>query len=125
MARSLFLSGKKGQLRFEVVHVRRERQHDVDELNNDVWVDVEVSTPVKVAGWSKPSSDEPKLAGHDRLTVDVELLAPVGVFGDRDAVQLPDRDGLMEVVGEPENYSFNPFGWDPDLEVVNLVEVKP
>lgn len=125
MARSLFLSGKEGLLRFEVEHVRRERKHDVDELNNDVWVDVEVSAPVKVAGWSKPTSAEPKLAGHDRLTVDVELLAPVGVFSARDAVRLPDHSGLMEVVGEPENYSFNPFGWDPGLEVVNLSEVKP
>lgn len=125
MARSLFLSGEEGLLRFEVEHVRRERKHEVDELNNDVWVDVEVSAPVKVAGWSSPSSDEPKIAGHDRLTVDVELLAPVGVFSARDAVRLPDRDDLMEVVGEPENYSFNPFGWDPGLEVVNLSEVKP
>lgn len=110
-------------LNFEVIQVRRERRLERDELNNDVWKDVKTSVPVRVAGWSKPTSAEPKLAGHDRLTVDVELLAPVGVFSARDAVQLPDRDDLLEVVGEPENYSHNPFGWDSGLEVVNLVGI--
>lgn len=107
-------------LDFEVTQIRRVRKLKQDELGNDVWVDTEVSEPVKVAGWSKPTSDEPKLAGHDRVTVAVELLAPVGVFKLRDAVQLPDRADRLEVVGEPENYSFNPFGFDPGLEVVNL-----
>lgn len=112
-------------LNFVVQRVRRVKVLEKDELNNDVWEESESRDSVKVAGWSKPASDEPKLAGHGRVTVDIELFAPVGVFQVRDAVQLPGRDGLLEVVGEPENYSHSPFGWDPGLEVVNLAGVAP
>ncbi|MCK2200183.1 hypothetical protein [Corynebacterium callunae] len=110
----------KFPLLHEVTLIRRVRQMELDELNNEVWVDEEFPEAVLVAGWSVPSADEPKLAGHDRRTVDVELLAPVGVFRLEDAVKLPDREDTLEVVGEPENYSHGPFGWDPGLEVVNL-----
>lgn len=39
----------------------------------DVW-----SEPIEraVHGWSAPRTDEPKLAGHDRDVVEVELLVP-------------------------------------------------
>ncbi len=30
----------------------------------------------RVHGWSTPRTDEPKLAGHDRDVVEIELLAP-------------------------------------------------
>lgn len=107
-------------LSHEVIRIRRVRRQEVDELNNTVWIDEEVPATVRVAGWATPSSDEPKLAGHDRQTVTVELYAPVGLFRPHDAVQLPERDDTLEVIGEPENYSHGPFGWDPGLEVVNL-----
>lgn len=121
-------------LRFEVVRVRR--THDYvepavetvfDELGNPIVADelgndtvTETRDTVKVAGWAVPRSDEPKLAGHDRRTVQVELYAPVGLFRPQDAVMLPERGDVLEVIGEPENYEHNPFGWAPGLEVVNL-----
>lgn len=122
------------RLPFEVVRVRR--THDYvepavetvyDELGNPVGPDalgndtvVETRDTVRVAGWAVPRSDEPKLAGHDRRTVQVELFAPVGTFRPEDAVELPERDDVLEVIGEPENFEHNPFGWAPGLEVVNL-----
>ena len=122
------------RLPFEVVRVRR--THDYvepavetvyDELGNPVEADelgndtvTETRDIVRVAGWAVPRSDEPKLAGHSRRTVEIELFAPVGVFRPEDAVELPERDDVLEVVGEPENYDHNPFGWSPGLEVVNL-----
>ena len=114
--------GRKPFLRLPhvVTRIRRRRTLGRDALNNDVWVDEEFPESVRVAGWSVPSSDEPKLAGHDRRTVSIELLAPVGAFRFNDAVQLPEREDALEVIGEPENYSHGPFSWDPGLEVVNL-----
>lgn len=107
-------------LPFEVVHVKRTLTRTTDELGNDVWDETTVEEPVKVAGWAAPAGDEPKLVGHDRQTVNVELLAPTGVFSEHDAVQLPDRDERLEVIGSPSNYDHNPFGWTPGIEVVNL-----
>lgn len=116
--------GRSFPLRYEVTRIRRVRRLERDALNNDVWVDEESPEPVAVAGWSVPTSDEPKLAGHDRRTVAIELLAPVGVFRPEDAVKLPGRSDTLEVIGDPENYSHNPFGWDPGLEIVNLGGIK-
>lgn len=121
-------------LRFEVVRVRRTHNYVepavetvFDELGNPIVADAlgndsvtEIRDTVKVAGWAVPRSDEPKLAGHDRRTVQVELYAPVGLFRPQDAVVLPERVDVLEVIGEPENYEHNPFGWAPGLEVVNL-----
>ena len=112
------------KLRYTVTRIRTERTPGVDELGNDVWVEDEFPTPVLVAGWSVPQTDEPKLAGHDRETVQVELIAAVGDFVPRDKVRLPGRDDVLHVVGESENYSYNPFGWDPGLEIVNLGGVR-
>lgn len=122
------------RLPFEVVRVRR--THDYvepavetmyDELGNPIETDAlgndtvtETRDTVKVAGWAVPRTAEPKLAGHARRTVEVELFAPVGMFRPQDAVELPERDDVLEVIGEPENYEHNPFGWAPGLEVVNL-----
>lgn len=111
-------------LPFEVIRIRRTRLETIDELGNDVWVDTTEENPVAVAGWAIPHGDEPKLAGHDRRTVKVELYAPVGAFRAEDAVRLPDRADTLEVIGEPENWSANPFGWDPGLEVVNLGGIR-
>lgn len=112
------------KLRYHVTRIRVERSVERDELNNDVWVEQENPEQVPVAGWSVPVSDEPKLAGLDRETVEVELIAPIGQFRPRDAVRLPDREDTLEVIGEPENFSYNPFGWDPGLEIVNLGGIK-
>lgn len=125
-------------LPFKVVRIRREYEYiqpdaedQYDELGNLIEVDelgnervTEVRDVVNVAGWAVPRSSESKLAGHDRRTVEVELLAPVGLFRPQDAVQLPERDDVLEVIGEPENYEHNPFGWAPGLEVVNLGGVQ-
>lgn len=120
MARSRSRRGDSFPLPHSVTCIRRTRRLEQDALGNDVWVDGETPEKVPVAGWSVPASDEPKLAGHDRRTVTIELLAPVGVFRPEDAVTLPDRADTLEVIGEPENFSHGPFGWDPGLEVVNL-----
>ncbi len=93
----------------------------VDAHNNPVaeWAEP-VSFPV--VGWSSPSSSEPKLAGHDRVTVDVELLAPDGFpAGPHDRVVLDGN--TFEVVGYPEDYTHGPF-WDPGMVVVNLRRVE-
>lgn len=107
--------------------VRPEVEELFDELGNPVEPDklgndtvTEVHDTVLVAGWAVPRADEPKLAGHDRRTVEVELYAPVGMFKLTDGVILPGRADVLEVIGEPENYQHNPFGWQPDLEVINL-----
>lgn len=121
-------------LHFEVVRVRRthdyvepELETIYDDLGNPIETDAlgndtvtETRDTVKVAGWAVPRTAEPKLAGHARRTVEVELFAPVGMFRPQDAVELPERDDILEVVGEPENYEHSPFGWAPGLEVVNL-----
>lgn len=36
-------------------------------------------TPVAVYGWANPNGSEPKLAGHDRVEVEVELYVPPGL----------------------------------------------
>lgn len=82
------------------------------------------SAPVvkAVYGWGAPNGDEPKMAGHDRVTVQVELLVPPGfVCSPRDRILL---DGVEhEVIGPVESYDHNPFGWNPG-GVVNLRRVE-
>lgn len=107
---------------FPVTVVRRVLSDAKDALGNEVWVDEE--SEILVFGWSVPQSSEPKLAGHTQRVVTVELLAPVGAFTANDAVKLPDRKDILEVLGEPENYEHGPFGWSPGIEVVNLGGVK-
>ena len=107
---------------FPVTVVRRVLSDERDILGNEVWVDEE--REILVHGWSVPQSSEPKLAGHSQRVVTVEMLAPVGAFTVNDAVKLPDRDDVLEVIGEPENYEHGPFGWSPGIEVVNLGGVK-
>lgn len=104
-------------LSFPVTRIRRVTGAR-DELGNPV--QTETKTTINVAGWAVPRTDEPKLAGHNRETVDVELIAPTGAFQPTDAVLLPDRNQVLEVIGEPENYEHNPFGFAPGVEIVNL-----
>lgn len=111
-------------LPFEVTKISREVTTTVDELGNDITVEEEVLTKIPVAGWAQPQGAEPKLAGHDRQTVDVELFAPVGSFSEHDAVILPDSGRRFEVIGEPGSYEYNPFEWAPGLEVFNLAHIR-
>lgn len=108
-------------LRHEVTRIRR-APGPLDELGNDTTI--ESRTRVTVAGWAMPTTDEPKLAGHERRTVTLELYAPTSIFEVGDAVEIPGRDDVLEVIGEPENYESNPFGWKPGLEVVNLAGIQ-
>lgn len=86
----------------------------------------------RVYGWGAPQTSEPKVAGHDRDVVEVELLVPPGYTSSpRDRVILDfDEDTWVdgetpefEVIGHPEMFDHNPFGWDPG-GVVNLKAVS-
>jgi hypothetical protein len=80
-------------------------------------------TQYEVYGWSTPATQEPKLAGHDRVEVDVELLVPPDFpVGPHDLVDLPDV-GQFEVIGYPEDFTKGPFGFQPGA-VVNLRRVE-
>ena len=73
-------------------------------------------------GWGAPQTSEPKLAGHDREIVEVELLVPPGFeCSARDRMVL---DGVeFEVIGGVEMFDHNPFGWNPG-GIVNLKAVN-
>lgn len=85
----------------------------------DVWAD-----PVsqRVYGWSVPDSREPKVAGHDRVTVRIELLVPPAFdCGPYDKVIVPGH-GELDAIGDPEDFNHGPFGFQPGF-VVNLGKV--
>lgn len=105
-------------LPYEVIRISRELAPEPDAHGNDKFVTTREAIPV--AGWAQPSSTEPKIAGHDRLVVDMELYAPQGEFHHQDTVEIPGEEEPLQVIGQPENYSKSPFGFDPGLEVVNL-----
>lgn len=102
---------------------------DKDRLGNDVTVEVESPDPVKVFSWWIVSSDEPVLAGHERLIVDARMIAAVGEFSPTDKVELPgytDGAGVpvrFAVMGWPENVDHNPW-LHVGREMVNLKEVS-
>ncbi|EME14805.1 hypothetical protein [Rhodococcus triatomae] len=80
------------------------------------------STTYKVYGWAPVRSDEPRLAGRDAVTVEVELFAPATFPAQpHDRVLLGGR--LFEVIGHAEDYNHGPFGFQPGL-VVNLRRVE-
>lgn len=103
-------------LPYTVTRTRRALAPEPDALGRDQWTTT--TTTIPVAGWAKPTSTEPKLAGHDRVIVDMELYAPQGELFHDDEVTIDGN--TFQVIGEPENYSKSPFGFDPGLEVVNL-----
>ena len=79
--------------------------------------------PRKVIGWGAPQSSEPKLAGHDRDVVDIEMAVPAAWQSTpRDRIILPEL-GEMEQIGITETNSGNPFGWVPG-HIVNLRQVN-
>lgn len=83
----------------------------------------------KVYGWGAPQTSEPKLAGHDRDVVETELLVPPGfqcAAKDRmildfnpDVPWVEDLNLEHPVIGSPEMFDHNPFGWDPG-GIINL-----
>ena len=105
-----------------------------NDLGNEVeaWED---PVEIDVYGWGPPQMQAPKevLVGTTRYVVAVELMVPPGVFvKDNDRIQLgsiaetsasPDDYEWYRVVGPIEDYTHNPFGWNPG-SVINLVAVK-
>lgn len=87
------------------------------------WGDPE---PVQVRAWAAPRTREPKLAGHDRLVVDVEVYADEPLVHHRDkmilAAELGDDDPVYLVEGEPEDYTHGP--WGGGGYVINLRRVE-
>lgn len=79
-----------------------------------------VSTPVNVAGYYSPSSNEPVVSGHNRLVVDYILIAPSGVFKPDDEVTIPGFSENFRVEGYPSNWDHSPFGFNPGYEMINL-----
>lgn len=72
--------------------------------------------PVKVYGWEAPKTDEPELAGHDRVIVDLVVLTPPNVpIGAHDRVVVTGRE--FEVIGEIEDAGNGPFGFDPGSRI--------
>lgn len=100
-----------------VTRVRRTVGEEVDELGNDIVK--EDATELPVFGWYYASPDEPVVAGHPRIEVDVFLIAGVGDFVATDAVVLPGDPDAFEVIGPGQNYDNNPW-WSPHREVVTL-----
>lgn len=98
-------------------------------LTNDLGNEVEGWEPAEewdVYGWGPPElrgvSKEVDASGV-RYTVQVELMVPPGVVAqDNDRIQLDDGT-WYRVVGPTEDYSHNPFGWNPG-NVINLITVE-
>ncbi|MBM4603182.1 hypothetical protein GS575_09565 [Rhodococcus hoagii] len=92
-----------------------------DELGNEVegWAD---PVEVRVFGWEPPKSDEPVLAGHDRVVVDVVLHA-------KQSLRTHPKDRLIlagvrhEVVGYPADPNNNPW-WQPGMVTIYLRRVE-
>lgn len=116
-------------LTMPVVRMRTVTRTEKDRLGNLVDVEVEDDNPVLVFSWWIASSDEPILAGHERLIIDARMIAKSGEFSSTDVVKLPgvtDPDGAevrFEVIGRPENHDHNPW-LHVNREVVNLKEVS-
>jgi hypothetical protein len=116
------------------VSLRRYTPLAQNDLGNEVeaWAD-----PVEkeVYGWGPPQLQGSKevLVGTTRYVVAVELMVPPDVFAkDNDRIQLgsltevsaaPNNFEWYRVVGPTEDYSHNPFGWNPG-NVINLIAVK-
>lgn len=71
-----------------------------------------------VYGWGAPQRSEPKLAGHNREVVEVELLVPPEFDCKARDILILEGDE-HEVIGGPEMFDHNPFGWNPG-GVINL-----
>ena len=105
-------------LAFTVGHRRYDTSRPTDELGNqvDFWFPAELKP---VYGWGAPNRSAPKVIGHDRVVVEIELLVPLEFeCGPHDRMVLDGDE--YDVVGGVEMYDHSPFGWNPG-GVVNLV----
>lgn len=93
-----------------------------DELGDPIEQYADWVTGLPVYGWSPPDSSEPKLAGHEREVVDLELYVPPSFpeVTHRDQVRI--RGEVFAAVGSIERLDGNPFIWNPG-GVVNLRKV--
>lgn len=87
----------------------------------------EPGTPQAIHGWASPSSTEPKLAGHDRVEVQIEMYVPAAFqAGPHDVIDL--NTVQYEVIGYPEDYTGSPWAFLPGGfvggRVVNLRRVE-
>ncbi len=80
---------------------------------------------VLVFGWENPRtrrSDEPVLAGHERVLVDVDLYAPQSLnIAPKDRLILNGK--RFEVLGYPDDPNNNPW-WRPGLVTVSLRRIE-
>lgn len=78
-----------------------------------------VDTP---AFWWTPTSTEPRLAGQDRVIVDMFVVvdSATAVYP-HDRIDVEDRE--FEVIGEPEDYDHGPFGYSPRRRPIALRRV--
>lgn len=92
-----------------------------DELGNEV-ASYALPVTVRVFGWEPPRSDEPALAGHDRVVVDLKLYAPQSM-GAKPADRVVVNGKRFEVIGWPEDPNDNGI-WSPGLVSVNLRRIE-
>ena len=116
------------------VRLHRYNATATNDLGNvvEAW---ELPEEFNVYGWGPPQMAQPKevQVGQDRHIVEVELMVPPDFFAKHnDRIQLgsdaqieaaPLEFPIFRVVGPMEDYTHNPFGWNPG-SVVNLVFVK-
>lgn len=94
---------------------------DEDELGNEVRI---YAPPVEVMvfGLEPPKSSEPKLAGHERIVVDVEMYAPQSMGANpKDRVAVGGKK--YDVVGEVEDPNINPW-FQPGLVTINMHRIE-
>lgn len=77
-------------------------------------------TAKKFVTFNTPRTSEPKLAGHDRDVVDLELIVKpdFGLVGSRDHMVIDGRE--YEVIGLPEDFTKNPWRGDFGCYTINL-----
>jgi hypothetical protein len=82
----------------------------------------EVGDQVLVFAIYTGTTAEPKVVGHDRVTVDGEMLGPPGLVSAHGVID-HETLGRFEVIGEAEDYNHNPW-FQPGLVVYNLRRVE-
>jgi hypothetical protein len=108
-------------IRFEVPTEKRARLPGFDGNGNPRF-GFEAARRQGVYGWQDTNSFEPKLAGPERIVVDVELFTPESFeCAPKDRVYL--NGTRFEVVGYPEDANNGPFGFRPGY-LVNLRRVE-
>jgi hypothetical protein len=98
----------------------------VNDLGNEVesW---SVPTEVWVYGWGPPQftpQGKEVVVESSRYVVETELFVPPGIIAyNKDLIKLGSNPEWHRVVGPTEDYSHNPFGFNPG-SVINLIAVE-